>query len=503
MTVKNSSSIEPLQKLVEWLKRRDWLFWCTFIPLVFVKLAIFHYAASLFLLYDGHPMFGMHFEIVEAFADFSFYYMEFVTRFVQGYLPYTPELYEIGGIQTYIYPPLYLYILTGFYFIPSEFLFPDIQITALTLAKDLNFLRVGFAFIFFDLATIVVMYAAARELSDNRFIPVIVMLFFALNPVSLWWGNYLWLSTPIHTFFLVLGFYFMIRGKFRWAIVWVTMAAMTKQTAGLLIPVIWFLELRKGLKQLGISVGITALIGVILSMPYLIIFPTAYFEGLTAGLGGYWFYDTLPAVTHPIPVSILAFWWPEPAKFIVFQLVFNGFLWMISLLFLWLISYLIPEEPQSTYLEQLLLIALLISLAAHIFFARGIYKFYLIALIPFLILFGAILRGPLIPVQNVSNPVAPRTANYLAYLPLWMVDIFHEFRVRCMGLVNNVATWWFFLVGLASISIFGVHRFYTHVILLAIFALLLIYGGYHYVWKWQKQRKAAKTVQAKLEEDKK
>ncbi|MFX1566633.1 MAG: hypothetical protein ACFFCH_11655 [Promethearchaeota archaeon] len=503
MSTAETSTRDPLQIVVDWVKNQDPLFWIAFIPIIVLKLAVFHFAVSQFLIFGnmvrvddfvvlvpGFPGFGMNFEVVESFSDFNFYYMNFVRAFVQGNLPYTDGLYLVQGSQTYIYPPLFLYVLTGFYFIPSEFLFPDIIVEATSLAVNLDFLRVGFAFIVFDLATCVVIYAAARQLTENRFIPVAAMLAFALNPISIWWGNYLWLSTPIHTFFLVLGFYILIRGKLRWAVIVVAMAAMVKQTAAILLPLIWFLEYRRGLKHFFISVGITAVVGLILSMPYLVLYPTTYIDALTRGMGPYPFYDTLPQPTYTIPVSVLAFYWPEPFKFIVFSLISHGIPWLICLLFFWMIAYLVPEQPQSAYLEQLLLLAFLLSLSAHIFLPRGIYKFYLIAMIPFLILFGAILHRPLIPVQGKSCPMKPHGMKYMAYLPSWTVRFILQFQNLSMRLINNFTTWWFILVGLVSIGIVAVHRYWTHTILLVMFLLLLAYGSYHYVWKWHQKRKA-------------
>jgi hypothetical protein len=490
MTANNHSNVEPLQQLVAWFKRRDWRFWVPFIPIIVFKLVIFHFAASQYITYGFHSAFGMNFEVVEAFSDFSYYYMNFVRAFVQGNLPYTEALYMIDESQTYIYPPLFVYILGVFYYIPSELLFPDVHTTAIILARDIAFLRVGFAFLVFDVATCAVMYGAARKLTQNQYVPVVVMLVFALNPISLWWGNYLWLSTPIHTFFLVLGFFFMIRGNLRWAVVWVTVAAMTKQTAALLIPMIWFLEYRQGLKQMGISVGVTALVGVTLSLPYLLLYPTTYISAVTGGMGPYWFYDQPPSPTHPIPVSILAFLWPEPFKSLIFFLVFNSIPWILGLTFFWIVSFLMAEQPRSVYHKQLILGALLLSLVAHIFLPRGIYKFYLIALLPFLILFGAILQGPLIPFQGSSCPFQSPGTQLMRRFPPWIVDIIHRFQILSMRLINNLSTWWFLLVGIVSLSIFSVHRYFTHVILLLLFVLLLIYGSYHYIWKRRVNRKS-------------
>ncbi len=461
----------------------DPLFWAPFIPILVLKFAIFHFAAIHFLYLGYHPSFGMHFEVVEAFADFEYYYLNFVQAFVQGNLPYTETLFTVNGLQVYIYTPLFLYILAAFYFVPSELLFPDIRYTALSLGQDLTFLRVGFAFVLFDIATCVVMYVAARGLTRNRAVPIVVMLLYALNPISLWWGNYLWLSTPIHTFFLVLGFYFMIRNELRWAILWMTVAAMVKQTAALFIPVILFLEYREGMKQLAISLVIMVVVAVSFSMPYLVLYPLDYLQAIIGGLGPYWFYDVLPAPTHPIPVSVLAFYWLEPFKFLVFNAVHYALPWMMFLALFWILAHWIPNQPPQQYQKQLVLLAVLLSLAAHIFLPRGIYKFYLIALLPFLILFGAILHGPFNSSPILAVPACPLDRGPLMAQLSWLQKWIFQFRTLGGMIVNNVATWWFVIVTLASIAIFSVHRYLTHIVLLLLFLILLIYGSYHYIWK--------------------
>ncbi len=467
----------------------DPLFWVTFIPLVLLKLIVFHFAATRYLLYGSHAILGMNFEIVESFSDFTFYYLNFVRAFVQGNLPYTEALFMYEGTQTYIYPPLFVYMLGIFYFVPSELLFPDIQITALALGRNLDFLRVGFTFIFFDLATCVVIYAAAKHLTQRRAIPLVVLFAFALNPISLWWGNYLWLSTPIHTFFLVLGFYFMIRGDLRWAIVWVTVATMVKQTAAILLPVILFLEFRKGVKPLLFSLGIMLSIAGALSLPYLVLYPITYIESILRASGGYWFYDALPPATNPIPISVLAFNWPEPFKFLAFQVIVNGIPWVAFLVLFWLIAYWIPEQPFAEYQSQLVLLALLLSLTAHIFFPRGIYKFYLIALLPFLILFGASLQGPILLETTSSISLESRFHRIFQYLPYRLVKNVKRFQVLGSRIVNNKATWWFVLAGLISIGLWTVHRYHTHLLLLTLFLILLLYGWYHFLWTPRKLKK--------------
>jgi hypothetical protein len=492
LVVLSMASSEPW--IISKLRRMaDPLFWVPFIAIVILKLAIFHYASLSYLLLGQHPSFGIHFEVGEYYSDFTYYYMAFVRLFVQGNLPYTTALYTIDDIQVYIYPPLYLYITTAFYYIPSDLLFPDIVFTAASLGRDLDFLRVGFAFIVFDLATCVLMYITARRLTTNRVIPVVVLLLYALNPVSLWWGNYLWLSTPIHTFFLVLGFYFMIRGDLRWAALWITIATMVKQTAAFLLPVILFLEYRHGMKRVLTSLGIMMGVALVLSMPYLLFYPLDYLRAVVSGMGSYWFYETPPAATHPVPISTLAVFWPEPFKFIVITVVSNGIPWAVSLGLFWLLAYLIPEQPERRYREQVVFLALLLSLALHLFWSRGIYKYYLIALLPFLILFGAVLRGPLIPSQSLSCPLSSRLQQPIKGLHILFNKLRIQFRNLGVAIVNNVAIWWFVIVGLVSIGLFVAHRYYTHVILLLLFLPLIVFGLYNYYWQKRQRKKSAST----------
>ncbi|MFX1301692.1 MAG: hypothetical protein ACFFDE_12300, partial [Promethearchaeota archaeon] len=236
---------------------------------------------------------------------------------------------------------------------------------------------------------------------------------------------------------------------------------------------------------LGIMIGVA----LVLSMPYLLLFPLDYLRVATAGMGSYWFYDVPPAATHPVPVSALAVFWPEPFKFIVIAAVFNGIPWAVSLGLLWLLAYLIPEQPAQRYRGQVVFLAVLLSLSLHIFWARGIYKYYLIAMLPFLILFGAVLRGPLIPSQSLSCPFSSRLQQRFQSLQVLFTKVRIQFRDLGVAIVNNVDIWWFVIVGLASIGIFVVHRFYTHLILLSLFLTLFIYGLYHYYWRKRQREK--------------
>jgi len=485
----------------------DPLFWFPFLLCAAVKLSVYQLSMVLWAAH-GYPWyFSMDFAVVEAYGDFSAYYVPFVTQFLQGNLPYTPGLWAPQGIQIYIYPPLFLYITTAFYLCPSEVLFPAIQSLNL-VGTEVGIARLSFAFVFFDLATCPVIYAAAKQVTRNPALPVVAMLVYGLNPIGLWWGDYMWLSTPIHTFFLVLGFYFMLRQDLRWAAFWIAIATMIKQTAVILLPVIFFLELARGTRRALVSLGIMVAVILALSLPYLALYPLDYLGSIVRGIGALMLGDTLPLDSYPISVSILAFYFPQPLRLIVAYLVYYGVPFGASLAVLWATSLAIPKSPRRAYQARLLTVALLLSLALHTFFPRGIYKYYLLALVPFLILFAVAQRGSLVPVPATNLLQAAFRRDPLRRLPLSVQRGLRDTAQRWRAIVNAQAPWWLLLVWLASVAIFTVHRFDTPAILLALFLLVLVYAIYEYIWKtrtrspWKKldlERRAASSARQKPE----
>jgi hypothetical protein len=470
----------------------DPLFWFPFLVCAVVKLIVYQMAVVSWVGHGFAYYFGMSFSVVEAYGDFSAYYVPFVTQFLQGNLPYTPGLWAPAGVQIYIYPPLFLYITTAFYLLPSETLFPALQNLHLS-GYGLGFARLGFAFVFFDLATCVIMYAAAKEMTRNPALPVVATLLYGLNPIGLWWGDYVWLSTPIHTFFLVLGFYFMLRQDLRTAAFWIAVATMIKQTAGVLLPVVFFLELARGRRRALTSLGIMAAVMLALSLPYLVLYPVDYLGAIARGMGGQMLGNTLPLDSYPISVSILAFYAPEPLRTIVSCLVYYGVPFGACLALLWAMSLVIPQSPRRTYQTQLAVVALLLSLALHLFFPRGIYKYYLLALVPFLVLFAVAQRGSLLRVPASCPLQTVLDREPLCRLPRSLRLALKDALQRSRTVLNGQTPWWLLLVWLASFAIFTVHRFETPAILLGLFLLVLAYAIYEYIWRTRKARQRRKS----------
>jgi hypothetical protein len=461
------------------------LFWAPFIVIILVKLSVFHLAVINYYEYQTvhHNWslfyFNMDFEIAEPYADFSAYYMSFVERFSQGYLPYTPDLYMYGDHQVYIYPPLFLYIITAFYRIPfPELLFPDLRL----ISGDLGFARVGFSFVFCDIVTCVIIFAAAKKLTSNRSLPAIAMLLFGLNPIALWWGDYMWMSTPIHTCFLTLGFYFLLDARLRWAAFWITVAVMVKQTAGILLPVILVMELARDWKRVPISLGIMAAVAVTLSMPYLVLYPWDYLTAVMSGMGSYPM-ETLPPPTYPVPISVLAWYLPEPLKSFIISITYLGIPFVVSLTTLSVIGWLIQVQPNRLYREQILVLTLLLSLSFHTFFSRGIFKYYLIALLPFLVLLIPALRGPLVRLRPTNLMDFVFSSKLLPPVPKKYQLAIRGFLVSLQSVVNRLATWALLVLSFVSITLFGVHRYVSPAILLSLWLCCLLAAWYHFDWK--------------------
>jgi hypothetical protein len=458
----------------------DPLFWFSFLLCTAVKLAVYQLSVTVWDVRGYAYYFHMNFAVVEAYADFGAYYVPFVTQFLEGNLPYTAGLWAPSGIQIYIYPPLFLYITTAFYLCPSEMLFPSLQNLHLS-GYELGIARLGFAFVFFDIATCIAIYAAAKQVTRNPALPVVAMLVYGLNPLGLWWGDYLWLSTPIHTFFLVVGFYCMLRQDLRWAAFWIAVATMIKQTAVILLPVIFFLELARGWRRGIASLGIVAAVWLALSMPYLVLYPVDYLSAVGRGMSGQLLGDTLPLDTYPICVSILAFYLPEPCRLIISHLVFFGVPFGASVAALWSTALAIHLSPRHAYQARIVTVALLLSLALHTFFPRGIYKYYLLALVPFLILFAVTQRGSLVslPATNLLQTTFGREP--WRRVPPTLRDGVVDAGQRLGRIVNRQAPWWLLVGWLTSVALFAVHRYTTPAILLVLFLVVLVYAYYAYV----------------------
>ncbi|MGY5876250.1 MAG: hypothetical protein RTU30_10935 [Candidatus Thorarchaeota archaeon] len=176
---------------------------------------------------------------LEGYSDYSFFYVHWGHKFLNGTWPYTPGPDGFGhlvmdGITNnngaYIFPPLYSVLDAGGIalnpFVPEN--------------TGIGLLSAIFGFI-----TIFPTYGIAHELSKNRRVAEAAALTYILSPSPLYHIAWIWLNTAPVVFFFFSGFYMLIRGRRQAGTLLIVVAALFKQIAWFLgIPLVVYLLLR-------------------------------------------------------------------------------------------------------------------------------------------------------------------------------------------------------------------------------------------------------------------
>ena len=118
---------------------------------------------------------------IENWQDFSLAYVPAVNAFKTGFLPYVDFYYP--------YPPLFLYALTLFSYLP------------------LASWSVALPLVLADALTVIPVYLIAREFVNERY-SLLISILFILAPTNLYYADYLWLNPSLTTLFLILSIYF-------------------------------------------------------------------------------------------------------------------------------------------------------------------------------------------------------------------------------------------------------------------------------------------------------
>ncbi|MFX1566371.1 MAG: hypothetical protein ACFFCH_10310 [Promethearchaeota archaeon] len=311
--------------------------------------------------------------ILEHYDDWSWYYYPFATQFLEGHLPYTPELYEIvPGHQSYLYPPFFLYSLVTF------FLFPGV------------YSLVG-GIVFFDLISGICLYLITFRISHSTFRASLAAVLYFLNPIAIWWTDFLWFAEAVFTTFLIISIFFLVEDQYTLASVFMALATMTKQVAVIFVPVLFIFAYRKNLRTLVQSLIVFISIILVISLPYLILMPFDYISIIIGPAGPPLYSGIMPPWNMPVPL-FASFWFlPIPIRDVIAFIIYSYMPLIITLVLLY--SLLLFTTTESSQQLQYLFIgyALLISLAFYSFFPRGIYKWYAVAIVPFLVLATVIL----------------------------------------------------------------------------------------------------------------
>jgi len=202
----------------------------------------------------------------EAYTDYRDLYLRcLVNPFLAG-----KDAYHLPIV--YNYPPLFLYLISGFA------LLNYVWTSAIPL-------------VLFDALTVIPIYLIAKNylFKGNSKLAFAVSLIWIFNPLNLFYNDLMWLNPGPTTFFVILAIYFLLKQDWTLSSISLAIATGLKQTAVLFFPffIVWMLR-TSGFprrKILAYSVLFLAVL-VIISTPYVFQNPQLYFWALQLPIFG-------------------------------------------------------------------------------------------------------------------------------------------------------------------------------------------------------------------------
>jgi len=202
----------------------------------------------------------------EAYTDYRDLYLRcLVNPFLSGKSAYNLPI-------VYNYPPLFLYLVSGFA------LLNYIWSSAIPL-------------VFFDALTVVPLYLILKDFlfRGNSRLAFAISLLWIFNPINLFYNDLIWLNPAPTTFFVLLALYFLLKQDWALSSIGLALAAALKQTAVLIFPIFLIWMIRKdGLsrKKIFAYVVLFVAILVLISTPYIFQNPQQYFWALQLPIFG-------------------------------------------------------------------------------------------------------------------------------------------------------------------------------------------------------------------------
>lgn len=319
---------------------------------------------------------------LEGYADFGYYYLDYVDALLDGWNPYSGSRVDGDHLGGYVYGPLYIY--------------------SISVGKawfDLSaYDSVVVSNVVFDSLSYVMVYMIGKKVSGNV-IALIVAIVGSFSPIALFYANIRGLNAPLMNFLALVFVYYFLERKDGRAIFFLAMATMTKQfPLFLALPVGFWMMRRYGILK-GIGFILLYIFDILLiSVPWILKDPWVYVKKLFLPGGGK---DIVSCpeggeatnLVHgglveicqtysgqAIPTESI----PGFADFIFplvnYHIIFFGFVFLFG--WLALTGYDYFEKDHKLYL---VFFAAFYAIA-HATIARGIYKYYLTMLIPFILL---------------------------------------------------------------------------------------------------------------------
>lgn len=324
-------------------------------------------------------------DYLEPYQDYKYLYLNDVKRFLEGQILYK-DFHSA-------YPPIWMYTLAAAVMIHSSYWSAAIPL------------------LLFDTLTAPLTYLIARRVVDEKWSTIIGVIT-ALAPAALWYNSLLWLNPPPSTFFLLLTTYLMLSRRVKLSAASFALATLYKQTVLASVPILMIGVYRWSSKRgLIWFIAIFASIVCLVSMPYLILFPSLYLWAL--GFPG------IPTPQPYVPED-LTVWEYNIVKPTNLGTIFGvlGAPWLATLLrqhliyimaaafiAFTLLFYRIRSLDSKTFIRYLLYSQLLFILL----FPRGTYKYFFTTALPFFAL-GCRKKGDIVTFTalNLGLLLAPR-----------------------------------------------------------------------------------------------
>lgn len=311
----------------------------------------------------------------ELYNDYQYFYLSWIPRLWEGAWAYSADM------AVYLYPPLWIYTVGVFGSTPSWL--------------------PGLVLFSFNAATGVLVYKIVDRLTDDDTRARFAMMLYMLNPLTLFHGAFMWLNPTPFVFFTTLAFYLALTQREEYAIVTIAIATLYKQFAVVFFPILVILLIKRKtdlrvrdklvafLKHTAIYAGLIGLV----SLPFLIVSPNEYLNQMFFWNTGT--YERLrifnPGNWMTVHANTFFLWLGFPTWFTDFiaTLIINYvFLILCGLLvyggftFLNLDEVNDDERFKSLFMKTVLW-AFIAIMSVQLFYPRGSYKFYLLALAPF------------------------------------------------------------------------------------------------------------------------
>lgn len=319
---------------------------------------------------------------LNGFGDFGYYYIDYVNAFLDGWNPYSGNIVEGDHIGGYVYGPLFIY---------------SISVGKAWFGLS-AYNSVVYSNIIFDSLSYVMVYLLAKRVTGNV-IALLAAILGSFSPIALFYANIRGLNAPLMNFLALVFVYYFLERKDGRAIFFLAMATMTKQfPLFLALPVGFWMMRRYGILR-GIGFILLYVFDILLlSVPWILKDPWAFVRRLFLP-GGSKDIISCPSngeatnLVHGVLSEICPAYndqtiavenVPSFANFLFplvnYHILFFGFIFLFG--WIALTGYDYFEDNPKLYLTFFAAFYTIV----HATIARGIYKYYLTMIIPFIIL---------------------------------------------------------------------------------------------------------------------